>query len=914
MKFNNKKNLSIFVSLMIIMFSFNVSCANNIDKDIEIEKEVKNSEDLKLTENTEVDKGILNEEDVDFIIDVREESGKETTIQGIVTAIIGDYDVFLQDCSAGITLSKYKVKDITDLEIGDKIQVEGIIEIYKDNSQIHPLNKDSVKIISKNEYIDPMLIFTTDNTNDVEGMLVKLENVIIKTVDKYGNYTVEDEFGETLVRPPNGIKLELNMLYEEIIGVSKFNYGQKIILRDENDFVIDQMTVSKVESSLIPSLVEEGTEIELYTNTDDANIYYEIGNDINNLNEPNKNSNLYSEKIILNKDNTIIKAIAIKEGMNSSKIVTFEYEIGTSLKIRDIQGLSHYSNYDGKDVKGIKGIVTGFIKNKGFFMQEPDSSIDNDLSTCEGIFVRSKEKVFPGDMVSVDGQVVEKNNDNWDYTLTETQINSNKVSILSNNNKLPNALSLTKLNIPTEIVDNDSMTEFNPNEDALDFYESLEGMLVRIENPLIVGADERYGEVYVLNNGGENSSQKMTFMNGIKFTDELKSPEVLTIDDDIRPITSYKTRRFYDLSFRPTVGDSFTESIDGIMSYSYGKYKILNKNKLPDLLKGDNKRKETSLEWDENSLHIASYNIENFYLEESEEKTKEIAKSIVKDLKTPDIVALVEMQDDDGDTKSDIVKADKNYQGLIEEIKSISLELNNEDVSYSYTEIAPRKDLEGGKPGGNIRVGYIYRDDRVKLKANIKGLSTQEVYIKEDGSLSSNPSRIGTNQDAFEHTRIPLLAEFVFNEESYYVVGCHFSSKRGDSPVFGTQQPQVQGSLEKRCEQSRIVNNFVKELLVKKPKSNVIILGDLNDYEFSKTLEVLKGEEMINLVDELPFEERFTYNHNGISQVLDNAVITKALYENKNVSFDIVNINSPFVKADGRVSDHDPVLIKISNK
>ena len=50
---------------------------------------------------------------------------------------------------------------------------------------------------------------------------------------------------------------------------------------------------------------------------------------------------------------------------------------------------------------------------------------------------------------------------------------------------------------PTEIIDNDKLAEFDPEEDGIDFFESMEGMLVGVNNPKVV-ALQQYGELTVI--------------------------------------------------------------------------------------------------------------------------------------------------------------------------------------------------------------------------------------------------------------------------------------------------------------------------------------------------------------------------------------------------------------------------------
>ena len=49
----------------------------------------------------------------------------------------------------------------------------------------------------------------------------------------------------------------------------------------------------------------------------------------------------------------------------------------------------------------------------------------------------------------------------------------------------------------------------------------------------------------------------------------------------------------------------------------------------------------------------------------------------------------------------------------------------------------------------------------------------------------------------------------------------------------------------------------------------MIVLGDINDFEFSETVEILEGEVLTSLMNTLPKPERYSYVFEGNSQVLD---------------------------------------------
>jgi predicted extracellular nuclease len=92
---------------------------------------------------------------------------------------------------------------------------------------------------------------------------------------------------------------------------------------------------------------------------------------------------------------------------------------------------------------------------------------------------------------------------------------------------------------------------------------------------------------------------------------------------------------------------------------------------------------------------------------EIQTKIEEIAQTIVSALNGPDIVGLQEMTDDSYSVNDGTVVADANYAALIQAIILAG------GPQYDYIEIPPQDVSEGGWPGANIRVGYLYNPSRV---------------------------------------------------------------------------------------------------------------------------------------------------------------------------------------------------------
>ncbi|WBW96483.1 chitobiase/beta-hexosaminidase C-terminal domain-containing protein [Oceanirhabdus sp. W0125-5] len=664
--------------------------------------------------------------------------------------------------------------------------------------------------------------------------------------------------------------------------------------------------VKMVKSTPVAGEVQVGTEVTLTSGTEGAEVYYKIGQEALTT---TSGAIKFETPIVIN-DNTEIHAIAVKEGMENSDEAVFNFTIINDSefdKIYDIQGEAHTSPKLGQNVK-IKGIVTAVSYDMyypGIFVQEEVGDENN--NTSDGIYVSGKiTGVKVGDLVTVQGTVSEKEHTAFDAReLTVTEITGAQVNVLESGKELPAPIIIGKngRNLITDIVDNDNMTTFDTTEDAIDLYESLEGMLVKVQNPHIVGVQEKYGTFDVLADNGEASLDKLSIKGGIIPTKSNVNPEILHIDDVVIPLSPNKI--FTDSRFNNAkVGDKFSQDIVGVMDYNFGFYKIYNVNELPDLNPGANERETTTIQFNEDKLTIAVYNIENFSADPSHTPDKKVAKiadSIINDLGAPDIVTLVEVQDNNG-PNSGGTEANESYMRLINKIVA------DGGPEYNFTDVAPVDGQDGGEPGGNIRVGYIYRKDRVGFDENRGGAT--EAATMDGKHLAKNPSRIDPTNSYFDSSRKPLVGEFKFKGESVFLIANHLGSKRGDESDFGEIQPPPKGSEPKRHGQAEVINSFVKEILAADPNANIVVLGDMNDYEYSETLRILKGDELINMVEKLPKNERYTYVYNGNSQVLDSTLVSKNI-EARTIG-DIVHLNAEFTEHSGRASDHDPVMVQIS--
>ncbi len=557
------------------------------------------------------------------------------------------------------------------------------------------------------------------------------------------------------------------------------------------------------------------------------------------------------------------------------------------------------------------GIVTA-IDSNGFYMQDPDG--DGNIATSDAIFVftGSAPTVAIGDALEVEGTVSEfYPGGQGSRNLSTTQLGGNpEITVVSSGNALPEAILLGQTGrlLPSETIEDDGFTSFDPTTDGIDFYESLEGMLVTAVAPVAVSGTSQFDEIFVVVDGGADAT-------GISDRGTLNiSP------DDFNP---EKVQIDFDFGIEPVIvdtGATFSD-ITGVISYDFGNYQINPTEVVVVIEESLLEAEVTELASSATELTIASYNVLNLdpVVEDianvpgmqsrnvdddvGDGRFEAIANQIVNNLGSPDIIALQEIQDNTGgETGDGVVSADVTLQTLIDAIDLADDGVMNDSSGYAYVDNTFITDLaSGGQPGGNIRTAFLYKEDRVSL---VEG-SVGTIGSQDPGG-------------SFEGARLPLVATFDFNGEEVTVVNNHFSSKGGSAPIMGVEQefaelqedPNVNGSLDERQAQSEAVNGYVTDLLAEDAEANVVVLGDLNEFEFVSPVTGLE-ENLTNLTDMLDEDERYSFNFQGNSQQIDHILISDSLLEG-GAQFDVVHVNSEFAATPGRASDHDPVLAQLT--
>lgn len=202
------------------------------------------------------------------------------------------------------------------------------------------------------EYGDPYNIFKTP----FEGEDVK----IIFGKDEKGFYANVPAIGDLLSNhKQDTIRFENDRFSVEVFcesametdipsewgwGYQTMPYGSDFVKATYFSSIPD--TVKAPTFSVEAGAVLKGTEVELASETGDAKIYYTTNGDA-----PTEASTLYSSKIVINEAMTI-KAIAVKEGMISSKVSEAAYTVKEA--VPDTVKAPTFSEQSGEVEKGTK--------------------------------------------------------------------------------------------------------------------------------------------------------------------------------------------------------------------------------------------------------------------------------------------------------------------------------------------------------------------------------------------------------------------------------------------------------------------------------------------------------------------------------------------------------------------------------
>ncbi|MBI1197191.1 MAG: hypothetical protein GC203_04945, partial [Phenylobacterium sp.] len=579
-----------------------------------------------------------------------------------------------------------------------------------------------------------------------------------------------------------------------------------------------------------------------------------------------------NETLFLNLSNATGDAVIV-DPQGQGTILNDDLQV---LKIYEIQGASHTSPYDGQHVL-TEGVVTAIdtTGSRGFWIQDATGDGDDATSDAVFVFTGATPTVEVGQLVRVEGNVTEYQGSDPN-NLTITEIESPVVSVIGTGTVEATVIGAGGRLPPTEVVEDDGFATFDPSQDAIDFYESLEGMLVTVKDAQAVDATSG-NATWVVSDLGANATG-MNDRGGITIADGDINPERIQV--------------YYDSGVGPAevqpsagIGDHLGD-VTGVISYFGGNYELLPTAIGSTGTGAAPPRETTALTGDAAHLTVGAYNVENLDPTDPQAKFDQLGHDIAVNMGSPDIVGLEEIQDADGAGNGTDYSGAATAQKLIDAIVAAG------GPHYVYIEIAPTaNNTTGGESNGNIRQGFLYNPDRVD-------------YV--DNSIHQLTDNDPTNGDAYNNSRKPLVADFTFSGQTITVVDVHNYSRGGSDEPFGVNQPPINNGDQRRLDQTTPVKEYVEGLVASNPDAKVVVMGDFNAFQFEDSVHQLEtGGALTNLSNLLDPTDRFSYAYEGNAQQIDHLLASPDLYAS--AEFDIVHLNTGVAGGD-RPTDHDAIV------
>ena len=817
------------------------------------------------------------------IITARELIDQEVVIEGIATMYVGGFyagsgaKFYISDETGGAQVYVAGAGNTLDVQIGDRVRVQGFVTLYRQSIEIVPNSDAKVEILESNAGeavpIEVSVGEAANNAESLPGALVTVEGTLARVEEFSYSYEIDmaDESGQLLtlyVDKETGISLESiesGQRYRATGIMEVLDGNLRLYPRIQTDLqrVYPETLLVLAEAAVSATAGEEfEVGLHVFNHTKESVQDVEVvlpmprGLQVVDVQDGGRQEGqtirwLIDEITGGGSVTTVTLSAAIAPGVD---YVTFsDYQVsapgiedpitgeptytiaGGKVPVWAIQGTGFQSPYIEEFVV-TEGVVTAVFPDlDGFWLQE--ILTDSDPLTSAGIFIhtpRFEPAVEPGDRVTVGGVVREA------YQQTELSVGSpNNIEILSKSTPLPPPASL---NPPAN------------EEDSQRYYEALEGMLVTLAgDALVIDPTDRYGEYALVLTASGRQRIYHGEDNGI----------IIMADDGSNRVHENQST----LEYTVTAGDTIS-GLTGPLAYSFGNYKIEPLASPAVTPGGRSYQPLPSLEAGEFSL--MTWNVENLFdfldphpssppLPTVSEYRWQIAKVAANIIASgaPTIIGLQEVEN----------------IGVLEDITEHELL-----AQYSYLPV-----LIEGEDSRGIDVGYLVRGDQAEVLEIIQ-------YPAPEG-ITSRP---------------PLLVKVGIknSEVVLYVLNNHFTSMSGGEAAT---EPR-------RTAQAAWNVTVMEDILAQEPDAFLSVMGDLNSFYASLPVNTLRDAGLVHVFERLPAEERYTYIYEGVSQTLDHILLTPDLYAlAKEVVVLHTNAEFPIPAADDESprhkSDHDPVIV-----
>jgi len=602
--------------------------------------------------------------------------------------------------------------------------------------------------------------------------------------------------------------------------------------------------------------------------------------------------------------------VADAEGRSSTSTITFSVNPPPPpvVAIHTIQGAGGKSPYEGQAVSAV-GIVTA-RKTNGFFLQTRDSEVDGDPNTSEGVFVYTGSNVpavaVVGNEVMASGTIQEYQPSGSSLTMTELS-GTISTKLLSTGNALPVSVTL-------------AAGDTNP-AGPLDQLQKYESMRVRVDSLTTISGT-----------GGSLSEKNATVTSDGAFWAVITGVERpfrepgLPVGSAFWPLAPANTPLFDNNPERLRVdsdgqaggtkldvtSNTLVSDVNGVLDYGSDAYTIdLDPGATPTLA-GGMYAAPLRVAGDR-EFTVASFNMERFYNSTQDDSGAVLLTPTAYDIRLtkaslivrnvllmPDIIGVEEVEN-------------------LATLQDVADRVNNDAVAAGQPNpnYAPYT-FQGNDPSA-IDVGILVKTGRVDVES-VTQVGKDSIYIDpRDGSndvLNDRPPVV-MKATVIPPKGQPFPVTFIVN---------HLRSMSG----YDENTPTGDYARQKRRLQAEFLAQLIQDHQA--AGENVISVGDYNVYQFNDGLTDMLGTIMgtpapadsvllpsadmvdpnlVDLINTLAPQNRYTYVETGNAQALDHVLITTGLMA-RPVELEVAHVDSDFpdiLHGDPtrpeRLSDHD---------
>ncbi len=224
---------------------------------------------------------------------------------------------------------------------------------------------------------------------------------------------------------------------------------------------------------------------------------------------------------------------------------------------------------------------------------------------------------------------------------------------------------------------------------------------------------------------------------------------------------------------------------------------------------------------------------------------------------------------------------EERYQKKLEDISTVLSSINVEELPeiIGFAEVENEKVLRDLVGTGNLKNGNY---EIVHYESpDFRGIDCALIYRPDEFTvLKSYPVHVIFENEPDYHTRDILYVKgIVTNKEEFHVFVNHWPSRIGG----------VEASEPNRVTVATILKSKIDSVLQTNSSANIIVLGDMNDEPFNKSLAETLGaakpgngnSALVNLMYPLSDAKQGSYYYRGNSNMLDNIVVSAGLLDDK---------------------------------